>query len=329
MHTLAPHPTASFTRPPGVKSAARLGRCGLLAALLATGTARAEITPNGSIYYEYGTEYLQTQSGQVNVGSYVARAAVTGFPGVTAVDVTTPAGTTGLVGSDGIFVSFSPEYTNQATYLAENPAGYAYPFALHQGASTYTTTLTAPNHATNYRPSAPVFTIAGVTGTWSTYVDLFGYTRGVFTFQYNPATTTTFTVTASAYAVPVSGGHRSTLVQAFTGAGLVGNIGLETLSDADAAIPTTLTFTTDATKANDIDTIDIAHGWFSLQAEYANLSHLITGTVLGTPDIVQYFATVSRTAFEIEAMAIPEPATYGLAALSALGLVAAIRRRRR
>ncbi|MCF7689577.1 MAG: PEP-CTERM sorting domain-containing protein, partial [Cephaloticoccus sp.] len=176
----------------------------------------------------------------------------------------------------------------------------------------------------DYLPATPVFTISGVTGSWTGN-----------TFTFDPTGVTSFTVAMSRYSVPsIPGGMFG------YGMGVVdnnngfnnGDVGDGPVNDSLIVSYTTPVFTFNVGAAfdnsdGDDSTFGIINGEsYRLEANVTNITGLGSSGLAGGQ---QAFLFGSNTAFNIVAQAVPEPATWGLmAGLVALVGVMITRRRR-
>lgn len=200
--------------------------------------------------------------------------------------------------------------------IADFPLSASYTIAA-SGPTSGSVTINGPGgFFSQLVPDRPVFTIDGVSGTWS---------NGVFSFD--PTGVTSFTVTINNYGTSTPGGHYAYYLMA-EGMGVSGEVDDGPLTDDTPFSPPTFTFTNGLAADGDDDE-DNTFGFtagsnFFMEAGFFNIIGL---TASGLGEAQQAFVAGSTTYFSLQA--IPEPSTYA-AIFGALALVGvAIHRRRR
>lgn len=216
---------------------------------------------------------------------------------------------------------------SQSAIESAFPGDGTYVVGVTNGGTT-AVSITGPgaNTFAAYRPITPLFTFAGVTGTWS--VD--GSGHGVFTYDPN-SIATSFTVTINTYSATTSGGNIGyfmSVADVANGYNSVGEAGAGPVADNAFSAPT-FTFTkglaADAGDADELTYGFVSGSSYQLEAGFYNVIGLADSELTGTTD-QKAFIYGNSTSFTLQA--IPEPATYTFVA-GFLALAGACLRRRR
>ena len=264
----------------------------------------------------------QTGNSSTTVTEYAMYATVEEVGGVTGGSVSATSGVLTTPASlsdegDGIY-----EYT--ATRPLVGDLTTAFPlnasYTLTTTGLVASATINGPGNTFGYyNPATTLFTISGVTGTWSGS-----------TFYFNPASVTSFTVTINSYSAANPGGHYGAFFQVAditSGYSYLGEVG--TGPDADATPFDTPVFTfTRGAALDGGDDDDTTYGFttgtrLELEAGFFNVIGLTTSAI---GDAQQAFIVGNTTSFTLAA--IPEPSTYA-AIFGALALAGVVIHRRR
>lgn len=293
--------------------------------LVIAGLAGFAASARADVFVSHERMNDQTSDSGVVLRDVKAYAEIDGVSGITAATVSGGGfgGSTALTQvSPTYWEAKSAPYATGAALAVDFPANTPYTVSW-TGASGSPVTLTSPASSLgNYYPGAPVFTLSGVSGTWSTFSG-----RGVFTFD--ATTVSSFTVSLNAYQNPTTTGAQR---MAFADVEVSGTTRADVSDIPGSGAPDTgllsLTFTTDLVAANASATdalVGFSAGEFlDVGAGFVNASSFNNA---GSSGGLEAFALVNRTEFTLAA--IPEPSAYGACGAAALAGVVAVRRRRR
>lgn len=250
----------------------------------------------------------QVGDNQITLRSYDGFDDIDGFDEVTALSLSINGETAANIPYDPNYEAFKRgiKYNTLEEMLADRPIDGSYTHTL-TGTPSGSVTITAPNvpYADGV-PVNPIFTITGVTGTWGQG------NSGQGIFYFNPATTTSFTVSMNAHSANTQGGHyaygvflRGSRINGEYSSGLVTN-------NESPPVPLNLTLT--FTKGLDPDAGDedpTTFGFdedvrFEIEGEHMNIFGLSDAEIEG--DVVGQKAFVYRavTSFVIMAAASPD-----------------------
>ncbi|HEY0946242.1 MAG TPA: hypothetical protein VGD81_13275 [Opitutaceae bacterium] len=216
--------------------------------------------------------------------------------------------------NQGDFLEYEVSYPTGADLLADFPLSATYTIAT-SGAVTDTAVIAGRSGGfLDWRPATPVFTLTGVSGTWTIENG-----QGVFTFD--PTGVTSFTITTNGYSATTLGGHYGaymSVAEINNGFHQIGEIGVGPEPDATPYSAPVFTFTNGLAANSDED--DTTYGFTSgtlLELEAGFFNVIGYDAVLG-----QAFVVGNTTSFLLraQASAIPEPATYA----QIFGAVAAV-----
>ena len=233
------------------------------------------------------------------------------FTDVDSLAVSVNGGTADNIPFDPFYGTFkrAKNYDTLPEMLAERPINGTYVHTL-TGTPSGAVTINAPNVPyLDGVPNHPVFTIAGVTGTWGRGAN------GVGRFFFDPDSVTSFTVTMNAYNATTQGGH---YVYAIYVADITAGFNYIEEYSSDLVVngetppvPANLTLT--FTKGLPLDAGDsdpTTFGFndgtrFEIEGEHVNIFGL-SDAGLGTDVGLKAFPYQTVTAFNIEADANPE-----------------------
>lgn len=273
---------------------------------------------------KYASGY-QTDASTVTVDGYYFKASIdSDVAGASSATVsagsgvlTTPAPLTSVNGelqyvsskyASGSALSTTSDYPNSTTYTVRinNTTDVAIP---GPGPSTFS----------SYLPNQVQFSISGVTGTWSTYFDSFlGANVGVFTFD--PTGVTSFTVSTNTFSVATAGDAHVTDLTVWRTSGSV----LFDSADQFNPLSQSVTF---YTTGHSGDVLIAPGDSFDIEGTFSN-GYGVGAAEYGTGN-QKAFVESTKTYFQIQASAIPEPSTYALLiGFYALANAATCRRRR-
>ncbi len=268
----------------------------------------------------------QTSASVVTAYDYVAFATVENLPSVTGATFSINGGTATTMPLDGDLYELRTSYANPSALTAAYPANVGYSFVL-SGTPAGTVNVNSPTGTfANNLPITPLFTLAGVSGTWSVQ-------NNVGVFSFNPSGVTSFTISLNAYNASNKGGHYGS----FIGVADIQN-GFTEIDDAgigpiaDSVTPAAITATFTPGLAANSDGSDLTYGFVSgsryeIEGGLFNIFNLATadGAVGGT-GAQEGFIYGQTTSFILHA--IPEPATYAQL-LGGLAILCAVVQRRR
>ena len=228
--------------------------------------------------------------------------------------------------NEGDFFEIEGGYGSVGEMETQVPSGGSYAFAI-TGGPNGSTTLTGPGGTyANNTTSTPVFSIAGVSGTWSIGAG------GIGVFSFDPTTVaSSFTITLNAYSSANPGSayaYFASVANINSGYTFIDEAGDGPIPDTTPATATTLTFTKDlADNAGDGDASTygfVSGSVFEIEGGFFNVLGL-TNTSFGDGS-QQAFVVGQTTRFQLQA--IPEPSSFATIAGAAMLALAGLRRRR-
>jgi hypothetical protein len=175
--------------------------------LLLTGllTAANTVYADGYVFVILEQKNAQTSESGTEVRDYMGSVMVEGIAEATAATVSLNSGTPEPLASDGDVLEYREPISSELELTTNFPLNGTYTVNV-TGTPNATSTLTGPGGSfADLRPANPVFTLGGVTGTWSTVLDENNLPVGIFTFD--PTGVTSFTVTLNAFVAGTPGGH--------------------------------------------------------------------------------------------------------------------------
>lgn len=279
----------------------------------------AQLTPLVTVALE--DRHIQTGDSTTSLAGYHFFATVEDIAGVTSATVQ---GSSGVLSSPTNMPDEGDYLEYEATRATLGAATTAFPLSANytivaSGSTSGSVVINGTADAfADLVPANPVFTINGVSGTWSGS-----------TFSFNPVGVTSFTVTINNYVTTTPGGHYAYYMEANHSLGFSDEVSAGPLTDATSFTAPTFTFTNgaavDGGDVGNSSTYGFSAGSsFDLEAGFFNVLGLAdSGLGVGQ----KAFVIGTTTSFTLQA--IPEPSTYA-AIFGALALAgAAIHRRRR
>jgi len=267
----------------------------------------------------------QTGDSTLTTDEFTFAVEVEEYAGVTGGSVSATSGflssTTGDLAADGDDWEYVVEFASSATLISNFPFNNTYSITT-TGSPAGTVVISSPdNTLANLLPTAPQFTIAGVSGIWSGN-----------TFRFNPDSVgSSFTVTINDYSVTTGGGNYGYNFSVGDISGEFMEIGSSNggpIDDGTDFTPITFTFTKGA--ANDGgDSDDTTYGFVSgsrleIEGNFSNVFNF--GDSEFGPGNPEAFIVSSNTIFNLQA--VPEPSSYALLiGLAGIGFTTFRRRR--
>lgn len=165
----------------------------------------------GQAFIASGEEQYNIQVGasQTAVASYGGFNNIDGLTNLTGATVSVNGGGSVILTNDPAEGSWSQGdyYATEGELLAAQPINGTYAYTL-SGSPSGAVTVNGPAVSYgNAMPPAPVFTIDGVSGTWATTSEGYGFYQHYGAFHYDPDSVTSFTVTMSAYSATTQGDY--------------------------------------------------------------------------------------------------------------------------
>lgn len=303
----------------------------LLTALL---TATNTVFADGYVFVTLEQKNAQTSASGTEVRDYLGSVTVEGVANATSATVSLNAGTPEPLAADGDVLEYREPLSTELELTTNFPLNGTYTVNV-TGTPNATSTLTGPGGSfADFRPVNPVFTLGGVTGTWSTVLDENDLPVGIFTFD--PTGVTSFTVTLNAFASGTPGSH-------YGGYASVGTINGDNYTFVDEAgygpeeipeTPATTVFTfTNGQPADGGDGNSFTYGFvdgdfLELEGGFFNIIGLSDSGLGDGSEKGFIFGNVTTLLLKADSTsAIPEPSTYATL-LGAFALAGALLRRR-